>query len=97
MFEVRGSLDEGHLGHIRREAESREQPGEAPLPSDPAWVARNRKQRGVMGLEMPELSLVFALPPTNTESSLGSISSSKKGLIPHQAVKLSSCPVVALH
>lgn len=33
-----------------RAAESREQP-EAPLPSNPVWVARNRKQRGVMGLE----------------------------------------------
>ena len=97
MFEVRGSLDEGRSGHIRRAAESRQQPGEAPLPSDPAWVARNRKQRGVTGLEMPELSLVLALPPTNIESSSGSISSSKKGLIPNQAVKLSSCPAVALH
>lgn len=96
MFEVHESLDEGHAGHIRRAAESREQP-EAPLPSNPVWVARNRKQRGVMGLEMPELSLVLALPPTNTESSSGSISSSKKGLIPDQAVKLSSCPVAALH
>ena len=49
-----------------------------------------------MGLEMPELSLVLALPLI-LDLPRGPFPHLYKGPVPDQAMVLSSCPAVALH